>query len=103
LAVFVLEDGMMDREHRLRRLMFRADHRGTREADYIFGGFARAHAESWDEEQLQWFEAILNEQDVDVMGWALGTLEAPARFQGPMLDALKRLDYIETPSTLERD
>ncbi|WP_439533074.1 succinate dehydrogenase assembly factor 2 [Polymorphobacter sp.] len=92
-----------EREHRLRRLMFRADHRGTREADYIIGGFARAHAREWNEQQLQWFEDILNEQDVDVMGWALGTLEAPARFQGPMLVALKRLDYIETPSTLERD
>jgi len=93
---------MTDHDHRLRRLMFRADHRGTREADYIIGGFARAHAHRWTENELQWFEEILNEQDVDVMGWALGTMEAPARFQGPMLDALKKLDYIETPSTQER-
>ena len=91
----------LDHVNRLKRLMFRADHRGTREADYIIGGFARAHAQDWNEAELQWFEALLHEQDVDVMAWALGTAEAPARFQGPMLQALKRLDYIETPSTAE--
>jgi antitoxin CptB len=89
-------------EHRLRKLMFRADHRGTREADYIIGGFAQKYAHRWDETELQWFEAVLDEQDVDVMGWALGTIEAPERFQGPMLAALRRLDFIETPSTEEK-
>lgn len=90
-------------EERLKRLLFRADHRGTREADYIIGGFARAHARGWNEDELQWFEALLHEQDVDVMAWALGTAEAPPQFQGPMLEALKKLDYIETPSTAEKD
>ncbi len=28
------------------------------------------------------------------MAWAIGTAEAPERFAGPMIDALKRLDYI---------
>jgi len=83
--------------------MFRADHRGTREADYIIGGFAKAYAAGWGEAELAWFEAILDEQDVDVMGWALGTMAAPAAFQGPMLEALRRLDYIVTPSTAEQD
>ncbi len=89
-------------QHRLRKLMFRADHRGTREADYIIGGFARKYAAGWNEDELQWFEAVLDEQDVDVMGWALGTIAAPERFRGPMLDALQKLDFIETPSTEEK-
>jgi len=96
-----MTDRDLDHANRLKRLMFRADHRGTREADYIIGGFARAHAASWGEDALQWFEALLHEQDVDVMAWALGTAEAPPQFQGQMLEALKRLDYIETPSTVE--
>ncbi len=89
-------------EHRLRKLMFRADHRGTREADYIIGGFARKHAQSWSETELVWFEAILNEQDVDVMAWALGTAEPPENFRGPMLDLLRKMDFIETPSTAQK-
>ena len=38
---------------------------------------------------------MLSEQDVDIMAWAIGTAEPPERFQGPMTDALKRLDYIQ--------
>lgn len=90
-------------ERRLRKLIFRADHRGTREADYIIGGFARKYVYTWNEDELLWFEAILNEQDVDVMAWALGTAEAPEQFRGPMLTALRKMDFIETPSTLEKE
>jgi antitoxin CptB len=90
-------------EQRLRKLMFRADHRGTREADYIIGGFAKKYVNTWTEEELTWFEAILHEQDVDVMAWALGTAEPPEQFRGPMLDALRLMDFIDTPSTREKD
>jgi antitoxin CptB len=37
---------------------------------------------------------MLGEQDVDIMAWAIGTAEPPERFQGPMIEALKTLDYI---------
>ena len=87
----------LSHDHRLRRLYFRAAHRGTKEADLIIGGFAARHAASWDDAQLRWFEAVLDEQDVDVMGWALGTIAAPAAFEGPMLDALRKLDYVSVP------
>lgn len=84
----------MDRESRLRRMQFRAWHRGTREADYMFGGFFDRHHARWDASELAWFEALLDEDDVDVMAWALGTGEPPARFVGAQMDALRRLDYV---------
>jgi antitoxin CptB len=37
---------------------------------------------------------MLEEQDVDIMAWAHGTAEVPERFEGPMADALKQLNYI---------
>ena len=37
---------------------------------------------------------MLSEQDVDIMAWAHGTAEPPERFAGPMIEALKKLDYI---------
>ena len=84
----------MTLEFRRRRAKFRAWHRGTREADFIVGGFADRYLGEWDEAQLGWFEALLDEQDVDVMAWALGTLAPPPRFEGPQLTALCKLDYI---------
>jgi antitoxin CptB len=79
---------------RLARARFRAWHRGTREADYMIGGFFDRHHASWGVPELAWFEALLDEDDVDVMAWALKAQPAPDRFAGPMLAALEKLDYV---------
>jgi antitoxin CptB len=82
---------------RLRRLHFRAWHRGTREADYMVGGFFDRYGAGWSEEELEWFELLLEEQDVDIMAWAMGTADVPARFEGTMMDRFRRLDFISIP------
>jgi len=79
---------------RLARARFRAWHRGTREADYMIGGFFDRHHASWDEAALAWFEALLDEDDVEIMAWALGTVPVPDRYVGAQLKALQRLDYV---------
>ena len=86
--------GAMQRDEELKRLHWRAHHRGTREADMLIGGFFDAHHESWDARERALFAEILDEQDVDIMAWALGTARPPERFEGPMTEALRRLDYI---------
>ena len=78
----------------LKRLAWRAHHRGTKEADLLIGGFFDAHQASWDHTERALFAAMLEEQDVDIMAWAHGTAQAPERFEGPMIAALKQLDYI---------
>ena len=79
----------------LKRLHWRAHHRGTKEADLLVGGFFDAHhAIVGFAVSALLFEAMLDEQDVDIMAWAHGTAEPPARFAGPMIEALKQLDYI---------
>ena len=78
----------------LKRLAWRAHHRGTKEADMMIGGFFDIHHASWSEAERDQFEQMLEEQDVDIMAWALGTAPPPERFEGPMIEALKRLDYI---------
>jgi antitoxin CptB len=85
----------MDRETRLKRLRFRAWHRGTREADYMIGGFFDAHAGDWNDAEFDWYEAFLEEQDVDIMAWAIGTQDVPDRWQGPLMTGLQKLDYIK--------
>ena len=81
----------------LKRLAWRAHHRGTREADMLIGWFFDAHHSSWSAADRALFAEMLDEQDVDIMAWAVGTAEPPARFEGPMIEALKRLDYIRMP------
>jgi antitoxin CptB len=85
----------MDANARLKRLKFRAWHRGTKEADMMMGGFFDARHQGWGATELDWFEALLEEQDVDIMAWALGTADVPAQWASPMMDDLKKLDFIE--------
>lgn len=84
----------MEQETRIKRLRFRAWHRGTREADLMIGGYFDARHAGWDEEQCAWFEALLDEDDVDIMAWAIGTAEPPAQFGGPMMAAMRELGYV---------
>ena len=78
----------------LRALKYRAWHRGTREADMMIGGFFDAYHVTWDVHERELFAALLTEQDVDIMAWAIGTQDVPERYQGPMMDAFQRLDFI---------
>ena len=85
----------MQEDPELKRLRWRAHHRGTYESDLLVGGFFEAHHQSWTSEERKLFEQMLEEQDVDILSWASGTAEAPERFRGPMLKALQKLDYIK--------
>jgi hypothetical protein len=48
-------------DQRLARAKFRSWHRGTREADYMIGGFYDRYHSGWGEDELAWFEALLDE------------------------------------------
>jgi antitoxin CptB len=91
----------VDADPYLRKLHYRAHHRGTREADAMIGGFFDHYSASWAQVEFDWFERLLEEQDVDIMAWALGTAEPDPAFAGPMMDQLKRLDFISLPEGLE--
>ena len=84
----------MDRDTRLKRLRFRAWHRGTKEADLLIGGFFDRNAALWGEAEIDWYETLLEQEDVEIMGWVIGTIACPTRFQGPMMMAMRKLDYV---------
>jgi len=85
----------MDHDTRLSRAKFRAWHRGTREADYLVGGFFDQHHANWDTDELDWFEALLDEQDADIIAWALQAQTVPHHFAGSMMRAMQKLDYVK--------
>ena len=61
----------------------------------MIGGFFDRYHTRWSDDDLTWFEDLLEEDDVDVMAWALGVQHPPERFAGPQLEAMRRLDYVE--------
>jgi antitoxin CptB len=62
---------------RLRRLRYRAWHRGTREMDLILGPYADARLDAMSAAELDRFEALLEELDTDLFDWLMGNLPAP--------------------------
>jgi antitoxin CptB len=84
----------MDSDIRLKRLRFRAWHRGTKEADLMIGGFFDRFSDQWSDADIAWFETLMEEEDVDIMGWAIGSIPVPPRWAGPMMERMHVLDYI---------
>jgi len=63
----------------------------------MVGGFFDRHSATWNDEEIDWYEALIEEQDVDIMGWAMDRQPIPQRFEGEMMNRLKALDYIKHP------
>jgi len=87
----------MSKDARLKRLRFRSHHRGIREADLMIGGYFERWHEEWSEADMDWFEALLEEQDVDILAWAMGSAGVPERWRGEMMRRLQALDYVKKP------
>jgi antitoxin CptB len=79
---------MMDREHKIKRLRFRAWHRGTQELDLLIGRFADAHLESMDDGQLERFEAFMERPDPEVHGWLVRRLPVPDEDRNDIIDLI---------------
>lgn len=69
---------------RRRRILFRAWHRGLREMDLVFGQFADKELASLAEAELDELEAIMAEEDNDLVKWILGERPVPEQFQTPL-------------------
>ncbi len=64
-------------QERLKRMKMRSWRRGTKEMDLVLGPYADAHLEGMTAAELDGYEAILAEQDQDLMAWILGHKAAP--------------------------
>ena len=72
-----------------RKLRFRSLRRGTKESDLVIGGFAEAHLRDLDEPQLADFEALLDENDQDVLRWVIDMKPPPAELDTSVLKMLQ--------------
>ena len=79
----------IDDDARLKKLRLRAWRRGFREADLILGPFADKHVPTMSADELDIFEALLDEADHDVYGWIIGTVATPAAYDCDLLNRIK--------------
>ncbi|MEO3471627.1 succinate dehydrogenase assembly factor 2 [Roseomonas sp. CAU 1739] len=70
---------------RRRRLVYRALHRGTKEADLMIGGFVARNIAVFTEAELDDIEAVLEHWDVDLADWLSGRRAIPPQADTPMM------------------
>ena len=75
-------------DDRRKRILYRATHRGTKEADFVVGGFFRAAAARIPDSKLDEADALLDVQDLDLMDWLMGRLPVPEIWNGTLFDDL---------------
>lgn len=78
---------------RRKRLIFRSDHRGTKEMDLLLGSFARRNIATLDDALVDRFEVMLELSDPDLYNWITGQEPAPPEWEGPLMDLLRAHRY----------
>ena len=68
------------RDHRLRRLRMRSMRRGIREMDIILVAYAEQRLDALSEDELDTYDAMLEENDQELYAWVIGRVEPPARY-----------------------
>lgn len=74
---------------RRKRLLYRSNYRGFKEADILLGGFAKAHIAEFSDEEVAQFEALLAEKDHDIYDWYTGVQKLPEAHNTPLFAKLK--------------
>ena len=72
-----------------RKLRFRSSRRGTKESDIVMGGFVKTNIDNLNAKQLVWLEALLDQNDQDVLSWIIGMVAPPSAFDTEVLHMLK--------------
>jgi antitoxin CptB len=70
---------------RLKRLLWRATHRGIKEMDLILGGFVTRNLDGFSEAEIADLERIMDIPDQDMLSWATKQADVPAEHASPLL------------------
>jgi antitoxin CptB len=76
-------------DNRRRRLIFRAQHRGTHENDLLIGGFVETRIATMTEPELDEIEAVMEFPDAELADWLTGRKPIPPHADTPMLRRIR--------------
>ncbi len=76
------------KDKKIKKLLFRSMHRGTKEMDIILGNFAKKNLDSFSNADLNEFEEILNIPDDTLFSWYMKKTSIPSVFNNKILKLL---------------
>lgn len=88
---------------RIKRAVFRATHRGTKEMDWLLGKYAHATCATMDDDSLTAFENMLAVEDPILYAWLLDPAKAGEPAHLAMIHAVRAFHnltgVIQTPAS----
>lgn len=76
-------------EIRRKRVLYRANHRGTQEMDILIGGFVADGLKGFDAAMLDRLEALMDEEETDLQAWIMGQQTVPETVDRALIDAIR--------------
>lgn len=77
---------MESREYRIKRMKMRAMRRGIKEMDIVMSRYADDRLAGMDDAALDAFDALLYENDQDLLTWVTGQVAPPGRHAALIAD-----------------
>ena len=91
------DNSPLDRDARLRRLRFRAWHRGIKEMDLILGHFADEVLDSLAESEVDEFESLISVEDTTLYNWVTGRENVAPEHDTALLARIRTFQHMKGP------
>jgi len=88
IAILETETDIMN-DNDKKKLLYRANYRGFKEADILLGGFLKENMDKLTDEEFAQFEHLLEAKDHDIYAWITESIEVPAQYDTPILHKLR--------------
>jgi antitoxin CptB len=81
------------REHQRKRLLHRSKYCGSKEMDLILGSFAEKHIAAMSDDQLDRYDTLIRNPDLDLYEWIIGRTPAPTEFDNDVMKMLQEFRF----------
>ncbi len=82
-------------EVKRKRLLYRSKYCGNKEMDLILGTFAERHLDTMTDAQLDKYDDLIRNQDLDLYDWISGRQPVPAEHDHDVMALLKEFKYYD--------
>ena len=79
---------------RRRKALFRAEHRGTKEMDWMLGRFAAEQLGAMDNDQLATFERFITAADPEIQAWLMAPNTCSQSEYATLIDQIRRYNNL---------
>ena len=77
---------------RRKQLLFRSHHCGMKENDILLGRFADRYIQKLNDQQLDDLEALMKQNDIDIMNWVIGKTAVPEEFNTELMTLIQKFN-----------